>query len=485
MVFSSAIFLFGFLPVVLCLYLALPTLRLRNALIIIASLIFYAWGEPVAILLLLASVVVNFWVGVGIDRCRDRPRLARGLLAAGVVANLSALGYFKYLGFLVANLNELLAATGLALQLPSTGLTLPIGISFYTFQGMSYVIDVYRGTCAVERKFSRLLLVVSLFPHQIAGPIVRYADVAAQLSSRRTSLDDLSAGFSRLIVGLAKKMLIANTVAYPADLIFAMSYKDWTAPLAWLGVVCYTLQIYFDVSGYSDMAIGLARLFGFELKENFAHPYGSRSVTEFWRRWHISLSSWFRDYLYIPLGGNRAGPARTYANLVIVFFLCGLWHGASWTFVVWGLLHGLFLVVERVGFGKTLARWPAPLQHAYTLLAVMIAWVYFRADSAAKGELFVKAMFGFGRGDGTYTLSMYVDAGVVAAIAFGLFFATPGPARAVLRLAGGLAHRAGLGAPARAAGGSALLVVWQVAAALLCALAVAASTHNPFIYYRF
>jgi alginate O-acetyltransferase complex protein AlgI len=486
MIFSSAIFLFGFLPIVLAFYLLAPTLALRNALVIAASLVFYAWGEPVAILLLLSSVVVNFALGLGIDRARATPWLARLLLGLGVAANLAALGCFKYLDFVIANLNELSSSAGLSWRLAPLGLTMPIGISFYTFQGMSYVIDVFRGSCAVETKLSRLLLVVSLFPHQIAGPIVRYADLAPQLVARRTTLDDLSCGLTRFVQGLAKKMLIANTLAYPADLIFEVHYAELTTPVAWIGVICYTLQIYFDFSGYSDMAIGLARLFGFRLKENFEHPYGARSVTEFWRRWHISLSSWFRDYLYIPLGGNRSGAARTLLNLVLVFLLCGLWHGASWSFAIWGLLHGAFLVVERVGFGQRLERWPSALRRVYTLVAVMIGWVYFRADTAVEAEHFVKAMFGLARGDGRLqTPVMYLETPVLAALAAGVFFATPGPGRALWAKLRDAARHLGVSAAGRARAGATLRLAAQVAAAAAGAITVAASTHNPFIYYRF
>ena len=287
---------------------------------------------------------------------------------------------FKYADFLVGNLNALLGPLRLApLSLP--GIALPIGISFFTFQALSYVIDVYRREVPVQRNPFDLGLYIALFPQLIAGPIVRYHDVARQLVERVVTRQGFAYGVERFVVGLGKKVLIANTLAVQADLIFAIPADQLTAPVAWFGLVCYTLQIYFDFSGYSDMAIGLGYMFGFRFLENFSHPYVAQSITEFWRRWHISLSTWFRDYLYVPLGGNRGSALRTYRNLVLVFFLCGLWHGASWSFVVWGLLHGFLLVIERMGLGRLMARWPRALRHAWTLFFVMIAWVFFRADS--------------------------------------------------------------------------------------------------------
>ncbi|MGD8338870.1 MAG: MBOAT family protein, partial [Desulfobacterales bacterium] len=378
MLFSSIIFLFQFLPLCLLLYF-LAGKRLRNLLLLIASLVFYAWGESYYVLLMLVSILVNYLCGLMIDRYRGR-QAARGFLIAAIAFNVLSISVFKYANFLVDNLNTLLSQIG-AGPIELAPIHLPIGISFFTFQAMSYAVDVYRRDAPVQRNPLNIGLYIALFPQLIAGPIIRYHDIAAQLIRRRVRLDDLSYGIERFVVGLGKKVLIANQVAIIADQVFSFPYETLTPGVAWLGVLCYTLQIYFDFSGYSDMAIGIGRMFGFHFLENFNYPYISRSIREFWRRWHISLSSWFRDYLYIPLGGNHRGPLRTYLNLLIVFFLCGLWHGASWNFVIWGLLHGLFLVIERLGFEKILNRWWSPLRYLYVMLVVCTGWVFFRAEN--------------------------------------------------------------------------------------------------------
>lgn len=374
MLFSSIIFLFQFLPLCLLLYF-LAGKRLRNLLLLIASLVFYAWGESYYVLLMLVSILVNYICGLMIDRYRGR-QAARGFLIAAIAFNVLSISVFKYANFLVDNLNTVLSQIG-AGPIELAPIHLPIGISFFTFQAMSYAVDVYRRDASVQRNPLNIGLYIALFPQLIAGPIIRYHDIAAQLIRRRVRLDDLSYGIERFVVGLGKKVLIANQVAIIADQVFSFPYETLTPGVAWLGVLCYTLQIYFDFSGYSDMAIGLGRMFGFHFLENFNYPYISRSIREFWRRWHISLSSWFRDYLYIPLGGNHKGPLRTYLNLLIVFFLCGLWHGAGWNFVIWGLLHGLFLVIERLGFEKILNRCWSPLRYLYVMLVVCTGWVFF------------------------------------------------------------------------------------------------------------
>src|SRR5712692_3341667 len=397
MVFSSPIFLFLFLPIALAVNFALPV-RLRNLWLLIMSLIFYGWGEPRFVLVMIASIVVNFALGLWVDRVRARPA-ARWVMALGVALNIGLLAVYKYANFIVDNLNVILAGLGSA-PIHLTPIALPIGISFFTFQAFSYVIDVQRRDGPVQKNPMDLALFVSLFPQLIAGPIVRYRNVAAQIVERTITRERFARGVERFVIGLGKKMLIANTVAVPADAIFAIPADQLTAGLAWLGVVCYALQIYYDFSGYSDMAIGLGLMLGFHFPENFNYPYISRSLTEFWRRWHISLLTWFRDYLYIPLGSSRGTPARTYMNLLVVFFLCGLWHGAAWTFVAWGLYHGLFLVIERLGAGRWLERWPAPARHGYALLVVIVGWVFFRSATLGDAGRFLAAMAGFATGSG-------------------------------------------------------------------------------------
>jgi alginate O-acetyltransferase complex protein AlgI len=484
MVLSSPIFLFWFLPLVLAGYFLAPQ-RLRNGLLLAGSLFFYAWGERKWVVVLLASIGLNYLLGWSLERPFG-PRRRRLILALAVVVNLGLLAAFKYADFLVANLNGLRALGHLG-PLPELKLHMPLGISFFTFHALSYVIDVYRGEVRALKNPVDFALYIAFFPQSIAGPIVRYHDIAAQLVRRVVNEEGFAAGCRQLIYGLAKKMLIANTLAVPADAIFKLPPEALTCGLAWLGAACYTLQIYFDFSGYSDMAIGLARLFGFSFKANFDYPYTARSVTEFWRRWHISLSSWFRDYLYIPLGGNRGSPARTYFNLVTVFFMCGLWHGASWAFVGWGLYHGGFLVLERMGLGKHLERLPSPLRRGYLLVAVTVGWVFFRAETFAGALALLRAMVGLADGSGVEYLPItYLRPDVVIALVAGVIFSAP-VLPALRRLQGAVALRAAASLPARALG--AVLAVTSVAALaglfLASAMFLAAGTHNPFIYYHF
>jgi alginate O-acetyltransferase complex protein AlgI len=363
------------------------------------------------------------------------------------------------------------------------GILLPIGISFFTFHAISYVVDVYRQDAAAQKGPIKAALYLLVFPQLVAGPIVRYRQIAEQLSSRATTLDDFGYGVRRFIVGLSKKMLIANTLAGPADQIFAMPGAELTMLHAWTGVVCYTLQIYFDFSGYSDMAIGLGRMFGFRFPENFNYPYTATSIQDFWRRWHMSLSAWFRDYVYIPLGGNRTSTGRMYFNLVLVFFLCGLWHGASWTFVVWGLYHGVFLVAERVGLADRVSVLPAPVRHAYAVLIVMVGWVFFRADTLAGAVAMLAAMAGAGgAAPAVYAPAWFWTTDVLLAVVAGAVGSAP-----VIQA---LARR--LASPAES--GGALTLRWQGSTAALLALTTllaasvmlsAARSYNPFIYFRF
>ena len=396
MVFSSTIFLFFFLPLTLLAYFVVGP-RGRNAILLAASLLFYAWGETVYLLVMLFSIAANYLFGLLIDQARQRGRRGGLAFVCAVATNLGLLGFFKYANFLVDNLNPVLPVLGLA-PMDIGRVHLPIGISFFTFQALSYIIDLYRNETTVQRSLLNFALYKALFPQLIAGPIVRYRDVAREIERRTVSLHDFASGVQRFIIGLGKKVLIANVMGRAADTIFATPAETLPATLAWTGAIAFMLQIYFDFSGYSDMAIGLGRMFGFHFLENFNYPYIARSVREFWRRWHISLSTWFRDYLYIPLGGNRHGPVRTGANLLLVFLLCGLWHGASWTFLIWGVYHGIFLVLERVpAVRRLLDRLPAPLQHAYVLLVVLVGWVFFRADTFAHALAYLEAMVDFSR----------------------------------------------------------------------------------------
>ena len=376
MVFSSITFLFYFLPIFLALYFVTPTIKGKNIVSLVFSLIFYAWGEPRFVLILLCSIAFNYSAAIIID---GRSGSARKLaLAVSVAGNLLLLGVFKYANFITGNVSALLAPFGF--EFGKTNIQLPLGISFFTFHCLSYIIDVYRGRFRANRDPVDVALYISLFPQLVAGPIVRYKTVARQLDARKTSLSHASVGARIFIVGLAQKVLVADVVGPLAQVAFDQ-VPNRSLIDAWIGLVAYTVQIYFDFAGYSNMAIGLGIVLGFTFPRNFRLPYTSLSITEFWRRWHMSLSSWLRDYLYIPLGGNRGGDRQTYRNLVMVFLLCGLWHGANWTFVLWGAWHGAFLVIERVGLGSVLARLATPARWAYALLAVMGGWVLFRAAS--------------------------------------------------------------------------------------------------------
>ena len=386
MVFSSPIFLFVFLPVTYLGYRILPGLPLRNAWLTLASLVFFSFGQLPYLVLLLISVLINYLFGLWLQSGERHRRLAAGLAAA---ANLSLLGVFKYVDFIISTINSLSGA-----ELALTGIVLPIGISFYTFQGMSYVIDVYRHPEWGTRNPGKLLLYISFFPQLIAGPIVIYHDVADQIDRRELTPELTLSGLRRFILGFGKKILLANSTGEIADAVFAMTADQLDFRLAWLGAVCYTLQIYYDFSGYSDMAIGLGRIFGFRFNENFDHPYCADSVGTFWRRWHMSLTTWFRDYLYIPLGGNRGGTARTIRNLLIVWFCTGFWHGASWNFILWGLYFAAWLILERYVLRGVLEKTPAILKHLYTLIVVFVGWGLFAmVDLGVCGD-YLAACFG-------------------------------------------------------------------------------------------
>lgn len=392
MVFSSVIFLFIFLPIVLLIYYILPKLSQKNIFLLFASLIFYAYGEPKFVLIMMLSVIINYLLGFIIEYSKKYSLLIRRLsLLLVVIVNVGLLFYYKYYDFFIENVNGIFG-----LELPLKNIILPIGISFFTFQIMSYQFDLYLNKIKLQKNPLKLGLYIALFPQLIAGPIVRYSDIEQQIDDRTLSIDYFAEGLKRFIIGLGKKIIIANSFAVVADNIFAMQPSEMSIMLAWGGAIAYTLQIYFDFSGYSDMAIGLGYMLGFKFLENFNYPYIAKSIQDFWRRWHISLSSWFRDYVYIPLGGNRKG--NVYVNLFIVFFVTGLWHGASWNFVLWGLWHGIFLVIERIIKNSKLntIKLPYIITWAYTMVVVIIGWVMFRAVDMTYAYNYIKVMFGIG-----------------------------------------------------------------------------------------
>lgn len=470
MVFSSPIFLFFFLPLALVVYFVAPV-SWRNAVLLGASLFFYAWGEKFFVLLMIVAIGMNYGLGRWLEAACEPYR--RRILCGGVALNLTLLIGFKYLNFAVANLNGMLGAAAVP-TLNMKSVHLPIGISFFTFEAIAYLIDISRRQTPAARSPIQFGLFMTLFPHLIAGPVVRYRDLAAALANRTTTAAQFASGIRRFSIGLGKKMLLANTLGAVAIKLFALPPAELAASAAWLGALCYGLHIYFDFSGYSDMAIGLGRLFGFELCANFRYPYCASSITDFWRRWHMSLSTWFRDYLYIPLGGKHVGTARLYANLVLVFVLCGLWHGASWTFLAWGLWHGAFLVVERTACGRWLTRWPAPLRHTYTLLAVLGGWVLFAAPSLGHALGFGSALMGLT--SGPHLAFDYLSRELWLALVLGIVCCMP--VFPWLR--------------ARFATATRLAPVFELAKLavplgliLAATMHLAAGTYNPFVYFRF
>lgn len=467
MVFSSVSFLSVFLPGVFIIYRLLPGMRGKNGLLMAASFIFYAFGRLEWTPLLLLSVLCNYSAGRLVSRGTKR----KAVLVGAAVVNLSILGVFKYWDFFLGSFNALFGT-----QLPLTGIELPIGISFFTFQGMSYVIDVYRQPEQEARNLGKVLLYIAFFPQLVAGPIVKYLDIAQQIDQRTTTPEQTAEGILRFILGLSKKLLLANTLGQAADAVYGLSGQQLDIRLAWLGAVCYTLQIYFDFSGYSDMAIGLGRMFGFQFKENFRHPYAAASMKAFWRRWHISLSSWFRDYVYIPLGGNRKGSARARRNRLLVFFLTGLWHGANWTFILWGLWHGLLLLLEdRFQLIQRCSK--GILGHCYTMLAVTLGFMLFRAESLTQAGAMLRAMFtGFAfTAEGTALL-----AGLFSPLFLAVLLLSAVGAAPILPYLQrkGIAH---LGETC------VRRLCWAAALVLLVLdfLNLAATSFNPFIYFQF
>ena len=458
------VFLCVFLPAAFCLHLLLPGMRAKNFLLVVASLVFYAYGEPIYVILLVASSAGNYILARLTGEC---PKIRKLTMTLAVVINLGLLEIFKYSGFLVETFNSV---TGAGIPVPHV--RMPIGISFFTFQALSYVIDVYRGDASVQKNFGKVLLYISFFPQLIAGPIVKYHDVEAEINNRKQTPEEIGKGIRRFIAGLSKKILIANTMGLVADNLFGAAATGITGPGAWLGAVSYMLQIYFDFSGYSDMALGLGMMFGFHFHENFDYPYISASIREFWRRWHMSLSGWFKEYLYIPLGGNRRGKFRTVVNKMIVFVCTGIWHGASFNFLFWGIYHGFFLMLEEyIPFiGKKGGKLKSFFQHVYALLVVCVGFVFFRADTMKQGCFWIREMFtdfGWKASAMSLTLQQLTPVYLVT-LAAALVAAVP--VNSMLK---------------KYKWYEGFTYVLSLAGFALCVLSLAGGTYNPFIYFRF
>jgi len=475
MVFASPLFLFMFLPITIIVYFILGK-KLKNFWLMLVSIVFYSWGGANYAIIILISILLNYIIGIQIGRHKNNYRRKKQWLILGLILNFGILGYFKYFNFFIDNVAKLGQMFYPQFLVVSKPILLPIGISFFTFQIVSYIIDVYRDDVAPQKNLINLALYILLFPQLIAGPIVRYIDIEKQINNRKITIENFNHGIQRFIIGLSKKVLISNSTGFIADYIFNNRefYNDMG--LTWIGVMCYALQIYHDFSGYSDMAIGLGRMFGFDFLENFNYPYISKSIKEFWRRWHISLSTWFRDYLYIPLGGSKNGKLKTYRNLLIVFFATGLWHGASWNFIVWGLFYGVFLIVERGKFGDFIGKMPTILQRVYTMVIVLIGWVFFRAEDLNSALQFIRGMFSFNF-QGFYSIYNVVDFEALVFICLGIVFSTP------------IARKLGEFIKNKVRAHDNLLeLIWSfclVPVFLVSILYITGSYFNPFIYFRF
>lgn len=468
MLFSSIVFLFTFLPAVVILYYLLPV-RFRNVILLLASLVFYAWGEPVYLFLMLLSILFNYFSGLDIARNLQDKRAAKRSLVFNLIINLAVLGFFKYEGFVLDTLNGILPV-----HISYHALPLPIGISFYTFQILSYIIDVYRGNVKVQTNLPNFALYVTMFPQLIAGPIVQYADVDEQLASREVSRTKFGEGSMYFIRGLAKKVLLANTSGMIFTEVSGLAKGNIAVMTAWLGAFADMFQIYFDFSGYSDMAIGLGKMFGFEFNMNFNYPYVSKSITEFWRRWHISLSSWFRDYVYIPLGGNRVSKIKHIRNLLIVWFLTGLWHGAAWNFVAWGLYYGVILIIEKYLLSPVLDRLPDVVRHIYSIVLVVIGWVLFFSSSFGQAADYIRVMFGAGAHGFADRESMYLLTSNLILWLILIFGSTP------------LVHfRYEHMLRTKKWNTTIINSVVYVALFIVCIAYLVTETYNPFLYFRF
>ena len=463
MVFSSLVFIWLFLPVVLSLYY-ISHEKYRNLLLLIASLFFYAWGEPIYILVMIVSILANYVCGRFIGSGQVKNKTA---LVIGIIINLGLLGVFKYSGFVIENINAL---TGLNIAIKP--LSLPIGISFYTFQSISYLVDIYRGVCQPQKNIIKMGLFISFFPQLIAGPILKYYDIAAQIDNRQVNREGFNYGATRFIIGLGKKVIIANTMAVTADAVFALGKDEVTTLVAWLGLIAYYFQVYFDFSGYSDMAIGLGKMFGFKINENFNYPYIASSIQDLWRRWHISLATWFKEYVYIPLGGSRKGILRTYFNLFFVFFLTGLWHGADWTFVLWGVWNGLFVILEKIIPIEKWLRW-RPIQIVYVTFVFFCGLVFFRGENMEQVWWFFPKLFTPCQLDMTTTLlsKEFVGMAIIGFICcgFGQLIWQILPLKATIKQ-----NIVKIGMP-----------IFCCICAYFSILMLASNTYNPFIYFRF
>lgn len=467
MVFSSPMFLFAFLTTVYIIYRIIPSISVKNMILLFFSLLFYTYGEPKALILMISSIVMNYCFGLVMKR---ENKYRKPVLAVSVVANLLMLGVFKYAGFGAEMLNKL---PFLSLGIPN--IRLPIGISFYTFQAMSYVIDAYKNPKYIQKNLFRLALYITFFPQLVAGPIVKYYDFANQIENRTHTPRQTAKGIRRFIIGLSKKLFIANTMAFSADYIYALDTADLSIPLAWLGALSYLFQIYFDFSGYSDMAIGLGAMFGFRFKENFNYPYISQSMQDFWRRWHISVSTWFKEYLYIPLGGNRKGKVRTALNKLIVFFCTGLWHGASLNFIVWGLINGLFMMLESYRVIKA-EKWLKPFRHIYTMLVTTLAFVFFRADDLPTACRFIAHMF-MPSGDSVQNAMFMMQLSPLYIIMFVLAVVFSMPVMQKIR------DKASEKKSVQTYEVCSYTI--SLALLILCIFTLSSSSYNPFIYFRF
>lgn len=476
MLFSSTVFMFVFLPFLLIVY-GMVRNEIKQYVLVFFSLLFYAWGEPRHLAIMLLVCFFSYVFSVLIANCRSLICKRISLMLA-ICFDLSVLGYYKYANFFIENINSIFVNRFIKLDV-----IMPIGISFFTFQALSYVIDVYREDVKVQYNLMKLILYISFFPQLIAGPIVKYHDVEKYLINNESNFEDVLYGAKRFIVGLGKKVLIANPLGAIADNIFNAGYQNADTGIAWLGAVTYSLQLFFDFSGYSDMAIGLGRIFGFRFLENFNYPYISKSITEFWRRWHISLGTWFKEYVYIPLGGNKKGEGRTYFNLFVVFLVTGMWHGANWTFIFWGIWHGVFIIIERtVGMKNDDAQSYDLLRHIYTMIAVVVGWTMFRADSVGQGIGFVKLMFGMGIPDYVpFGLEYYLSSYNIFIITTALILSTP----IIMYLKDATIDKL------TELRGNAYVYcrivddLYLVLVLVLCISSLASSTYNPFIYFRF
>ena len=470
MIFSSIFFIFTFLPLTLLVYYLVP-FKAKNLVLLIVSLVFYAWGEPVYVILMIFSILINYVSGLEIEAYQEsgEEKKAKYAFIVTLVVNLLVLGFYKYYGFLLSNLNAILP-----FKIPYKELALPIGISFYTFQTLSYVIDVYRGKLNAQKNLITFGAYVTMFPQLIAGPIVRYSDVEKQLSEREISRTKVSEGVAYFLRGLGKKVILANNMGLVSDAVIAMKAAETSALTAWIGAFAYTMQIYFDFGGYSDMAIGLGKMLGFDFIKNFDYPYISKSITEFWRRWHISLSSWFKEYVYIPLGGNRVSKPKAIRNLMIVWGLTGLWHGAAWNFIFWGLYYGIILILEKYIFKDAIQKMPGFLQHVYAMVLIMLGWVLFSAPTLGRALSYMGSMFGIGGGGfvdmtGFYYLKSTLILGILA-----ILCSTPMLYKRFMHMA-----------YTRKKYGQVLYVVAYVGIFVISIAYLVNATYNPFLYFRF